>query len=262
MKKIIYIILILSVIPAMAQQDLQQLLGEVKNPYMKIDEIDAVVRNLKRIPANGLDTAQQKILFESYRLAAERYAGNNHFKQAYMLYDEYLGIKEKALAAEKAKLISATVSGNNEKQQHTIDAVKTLKAELDILEKNENQLQARSNNFIRNISLLVILLAVIFVLLFLRISWKLRKVKESLQENRTQLMGMEKAALIGRLHEQIEKSSDKQLAMISSEITSIQALVKQTESSLTREQMPVFKKIKDTFSKAEDDMKNLQHMES
>jgi len=258
MKKIIYIILLAAVPSAgFSQSDLQQLNTKVRNPFIKADEVDVVVSSLKKIQVSTTDTVQRGLLFETYRLSAERYAANNHFKQAYFLYQDYLSLKEKMLGAEKALLISQAVKSEDDQKQQTVDGIKTLKGEIAVLEKNEKAMQDREDSLIRNVSLLIILLTGLSLLLFLRISMKLKKVKAELLVARQQLLALEKTALLGRLKSQIEKSSRKHMDSIRAEITSIRALFHATEKALEKEQVQAFKKLKDLYAKAESDVNSL-----
>jgi hypothetical protein len=259
MKRVYYFFLLLFLFPvtSFAQSEVSRLNGLMKNPYITTEEIDAIVPQLYKISVNNLDSFELRELFETYKLAADRYAGNNHFKQAYLVFGDYLDLKEKILAKEKAMLIAKAIDLNGSKQQQMEAETKTLKSDINLLNTKIYNLQSRNNNFIRNAALVIILFAAIFVLIFLRITMRLKRIREELIQYRKQLLSLEKTALIGRLNEQIAKSSYKNLEAARSELASLERLISQLEAGIAKEQIQTFNKIKDQFKKAESDLQVL-----
>lgn len=249
LRKICY----LTLIPSMGwcQSDLQQINSRLKNNFIKTEEVDQLIPALKKIPVDPNSGDQQKLLFETYLMATDRYASSNHFKQAYVLFQEYLSIKEKALAHEKAGIIKGEIESNTRKKLMTGVAIKNTGDELKILESNLKEATLRNSNFIRNMILVVILIAGIFAVLLLRISLKIKKLKDDIAGYKTDLMAMEKSALLGHLGIQVNHNRQANIQVIGKEITTVSELLKRMEPLMAKDQLPALKAIEDSYHEAE-----------
>jgi hypothetical protein len=244
-------------IAGLAQGDLLRMNTMVKNTFIKTEEIDSFLPELKKIVPAKTDSAQQQMLFETYQLAATRYEANNHFKQAYLLYLDYLLLKEKTLASRKANTIEGTKSKFEKRQAEILLTVGGLKNEIQALETNEANLQSRNKSFVRNIGLIIILFSGIFVMVFLRLTWKLKNINGEVKLCQKQLMAMEKTALLGTLKEQLEINSLKRMEVTKKEIGALRELLNQMPTDKNKDQADPLKKLLEGYFKVEENLKPL-----
>lgn len=259
MKKIHYFLIYFLFTPilSMAQGDLQKLNTGLKTPYLMAEETDRMVSELKKLPVPASDSMNLRQLFETYQLAINHYAKNNHFKQAYFLYCDLLDLKENTLKKEKAALITGTVNQFRNSESELISGIANLKNDIAVFESNQVQLDKKSQSLLRNTSLILVCISLVFIIIFLKISVKLNKLKEEIIQLKKQLLNHEKAALIGRLKDQVIKNNQKQLEITRHEVSALQKLLKQLEPVVGKEKMNEFKKAKESFLQAEIDLKVL-----
>lgn len=244
--------------PASAQQDLKGIHDKVVNPYMKVEELDVLVPALKRTMIDPVNTDQQKLLFETYRLITERYASNNHFKQAFLLFQDYLSLKEKFLSQEKAFIIREAAQSYAKKQQELNNDIKQTESEIAGLQSEMKQADNRNLLFIRNAVLLFLAMAAVFIFLFMRLSIKLQKAREEIRNYQGHLLLSEKMSLLGRLSQQVSMNSQQNMDIIRNEIAQVQDLFKRMEPLLAVEQLPVLQAIEDSYRKAALDLKKIK----
>ncbi len=258
LQRLIFILMSGLSIPASAQQDLKGIHDKVVNPYLKVEELDLLVPSLKKITADPVNTDQQRLLFETFRLATERYASNNHFKQAYLLFQDYLSLKEKFLSREKASVITEAALTYAKKQQELNAGIKQTASEIARLQSEMKQADSRNLLFIRNAALLFLAMTAVFIFLFMRLSIKLQKAKEEIRQYQGHLLLTEKMALLGRLSQQVSMNSQQNMDIIRNEIAVVQELFKKMEPLLAVEQLPVLQAIEDSYRKAAQDLKKIK----
>lgn len=242
---------------AFASGEIEQLNSAVKNSYLKPEKLDGLVSSLKSKSKGDLDSLNMELLFETYRLAANCYVANNHYKQALLLYKDYLVIKEKYLAQNRSREIENQVSSNN-KANNTVNVnIANLRSEITELESNASLLKSRNLGFIRNAALIIILFSAIFTMLFFRLSWKLKSLKQIVSQLNNKILAEEKVALLGRFKDPVIANSTRQLEQTKQEIVLLNALFIQTDLDVIKDQTTKIKKMKDSFAKAQGDIELL-----
>ena len=148
-------------------------------------------------PVQGDD--QKLLLFDTYRLLANGYSANNHFKQGYTVYQKYLGLKEKILMLEKAEAISKLVREIESQQSKDENELINSKNEIQQLQLDNTQLEKKRKTFKHYFSFGVIVLTVLFSFLLLQAGLKLNKIRQDLKAGRERLKNIHRIASIGRL---------------------------------------------------------------
>jgi hypothetical protein len=177
---------------------LAPILQAARNPYIKPEALDQLMIRLRSI-APGENGVQPDSLFLAYRLVANGYALNNHFRQAYDCYRNYLAIKESTLAkARKDSLIgrqqaiSLRVKKEEEQVLEGNNLVQNLQIDIDQ--------QTSRHAFMRQFfSIGLVALTALVALMLVRSSMRLNGYKNHLKESRRQLRELHRKALLGKL---------------------------------------------------------------
>ena len=180
--------------------DLVQMNSAAKNPYAKVEEFDKLQQNLKYFDTHMPSVKdQQQALLEVYRLLANDYSANNHFKQGYSVYQKYLEIKESFLLAEKSEAISKTVGEMETKQGKDEQELTGKQNEIQQLELDNKYLDGKRKSFKQYFSFGVIALTVLFSFLLLQAGLRLTKIRHDLKSGRERLKNVHRTAALGRL---------------------------------------------------------------
>jgi len=181
-------------------KDLQQINASAKNAYVKVEQLDQLQHDLNYFdehPVTGPD--RQQLLLDTYRTIANGYASNNHFKQGYGVYQKYLTIKEKFLAAEKTEAVAKSNKDIDEKQHQDSEEQVSIQSQVQQLQLDNDHLQSKRKSFKHYFSLGIIGLTVIFAFLLLQAGLQLNKIKQELKTGRERLMQTHRIASLGKL---------------------------------------------------------------
>ena len=258
LKFLLLLLIVLTPSFAKAQADITTIHSRAKDTFLKVEEIDGLAIALRRLQVSSLPADKQMLVFESYRLITDRYAANNHFKQAFLMYQDYLTLKEKSLTAEKKFAILHARDESTRKQAELASGIKNTAGEIDRLEHSKQQTETRNSIFIRNLVILLFLMGGVFAFLFARISIKVKRVNQEVRQYKTELFAMEKAALLGRIGNKVTGKSKQQAEVIRNEILLVQDILKRMEPLLVKEQLPFLQAIEDSYRKAALDLNKMK----
>ena len=219
---------------ALAQEtsipNLAQMNSEIKNPYVKIESLDRWKQELTYFDTHPVqDNEQKQMLFDTYRLLANGYSANNHFKQGYTVYQKYIGLKEKLLSLEKEDAILRLSQELESQQSKDENELINSKNEIQQLQHDNTQLEKKRKSFKNYFSFGVIVLTVLFSFLLLQAGLKMNKIRQDLKAGRERLKNIHRIASIGRLLNGMQM-------MFNNSFSAIQKL---TETSISiAEQLP------------------------
>lgn len=169
-----------------------------RNPYIKPEALDQLMIRLRPyVPgSNGI---QPDSLYQAYRLIANGYALNNHFRQAYDCYRHYLDLKEAALGKarrdslhKRQEAIQARVKDEEGQVIEGNNQVQNLHIEIDQ--------QTSRHAFMRQFfSIALVALTALIALMLVRSGMKLSGYKNELKASQQQLRELHRRALLGKL---------------------------------------------------------------
>ena len=169
-----------------------------RNPYIKPEALDQLMIRLRSLEP-GKDGVQPDSLFLAYRLVADGYALNNHFRQAYDCYNRYLGIKESMLGQARRDSIRARqedIRGRVKREEGQVIEGNNLVQNLQI----EIDQQSSRHSFMRQFfSIALVALTALIALMLVRSGIRLNGYKQDLKASQQHLRELHRNALLGKL---------------------------------------------------------------
>ena len=200
MKKIILFVTIffLSLVSVHGQslEELQVINNKSKSPFTKPEMLDQLMIALRKYSINSLKN-EDTLLLETYRNISSAYMANNHFKQAYEVYINYIKRKEEMLLADKKTYLTNTVFSVTSRQQKDLKEENELKTTLKQLKEDNENLASKRLSFKSNFSLLLIILTSIFAIMLVIAGIRKMSLRSKLQQNRDRMKSIHRLAVIG-----------------------------------------------------------------
>ncbi|MBP6009419.1 MAG: hypothetical protein ACO1G7_01215 [Bacteroidota bacterium] len=178
--------------------NLASILQAARNPYIKPEALDQLMIRLRSLEP-GKDGVQPDSLFLAYRLVADGYALNNHFRQAYDCYNRYIGIKETMLGQARRDSIRArqeAIRGRVKQEEGQVIESNNLVQNLQI----EIDQQTSRHAFMRQFfSIALVALTALIALMLVRSGIRLNGYKQDLKASQQHLRELHRNALLGKL---------------------------------------------------------------
>ncbi len=197
-----------------AVADLQQINTSAKSQYVTVEMLDKLQHNLNYFDTHPVSKDQQQLLLDTYRSIAAGYSANNHYKQGYGVYQKLLSLKETFLSAEKSASLAKANSNIEELQRKDEDELLRVQNELQQLQMDTENLQAKRVSFKKYFSFIIVALTIVFAFLLLRAGLQLNKIKQELNTGRVRLKSIHRIATLGQLKKGILFSVSAALASI------------------------------------------------
>ena len=211
MKKITFSLLILcaSSLCTFAQSadttDLNRINSIAKNPATPPEQLDNLVYKLRPFAENP-DPQQAKLVLDTYRAISNQYGANNHFKQAYLVFQTYLAVKEKQALAEKNAMLEERHRTIAERRKKDEDAILSVQNKVEQLRSENGTLESHRIAFKRFFSFAVIGLSALFAAMLVSSGLKINSLRTNLQQSRKKILDLNRKATLGRMADGIAKS--------------------------------------------------------
>ena len=200
MKKInLFFLFFIAALKLFAQNsDLNQLNASAKNQFVTPEALDKIQHDLKYFDEHPVSKEQQELLLDTYRAVANSYSLNNHFKQGYGVYQNYLSLKEKFLADEKSAAIAKLNNDIGQKQQKDESELVSLQNQVMQLQLDNENLLSKKKSFKQYFSLSIIALTILFAFMLFQTGMKLKKLNHGLKSGRERLKSIHRIASSGK----------------------------------------------------------------
>ncbi len=182
-----------------AVADLQQVYAAAKNQNVPVEEFDRLSHTMRYFDTHPVSRDQEPVLLDTYRAIAAGYTANNHFKQAYGVYQKLLALKEDFLATEKSEAIAKANSQIKSIEQKDEDELLKVQNEIQQTQMDSEYLQSKRKSFKKYFSFIIVSLTALFAFLLLQASLKLSRIKSELSEGRNRLKLIHRVATLGQL---------------------------------------------------------------
>lgn len=155
----------------------------------------------------GLNDEQGDILLKAYRKIADIYATNYRFKPAYIVYDEYINLKNSFLEIKKSRRLERIQMETNQlKNENKLKLSANEEQLTDLQSKNESLLAAKRNVY-RTIWIVVLIVAFCSGAFIRFINHKYNKAKEDIAKNRNRMMQVAFISAIGEFGHETGKDN-------------------------------------------------------
>lgn len=200
MKQIIILLVILNCTGLFAQDinKLQQINSKAKAQFIKPESLDGLRKELREYDQSH-DSLITHLLFDTYKTISAAYMAENHFRQAYEVYNKYLWLKEAALLREKDKSIQNTITEISTKRSGDETEQKRLLYQLSSLKKENGLMADKKLSFKRNFSFALILLTSVFAVLLVSSGIKMVNLRSKLRQARERMKNIHRTAITGNL---------------------------------------------------------------
>ena len=101
---------------AQSQEELQTMNNKSKFQFVRPETLDQLMIALRKFETE-IERSQDTLLLDTYKNISSAYMANNHFKQAYEVYNKYLNRKEAMLSAYKSDVISKAIQSVSDRLQ-------------------------------------------------------------------------------------------------------------------------------------------------
>ncbi len=208
-----------------AVADLQQINTAAKNQFTPVETLDKLQHDLKYFDTHPVNKDQEQLLLDTYRKIADGYSANNHYKQGYGVYQKLLSLKETFLSAEKSTSLAKANSHIAELQHKDEDELLRVQNEIQQLQMDNENLQAKRVSFKKYFSFIIVALTIVFAFLLLQAGLQLNKIKQELNTGRARLKTIHRIATLGQLKKGI-------LVSVSIALSSIRKLSEESGAQL------------------------------
>ena len=234
MKKIIFIyVIIISAYPvckAQTMEELQSIKSKSQLQFVKpetLDQLMIAIRGFETEPVRNQDT----LLLETYKSISSAYMINNHFKQAYEVFNKYIKRKEAMLSADKKILINKAVNTFNAKQLSDEKEEKALQTTLNQLKDDNESLTSKRLSFKRNFSLALIFLTSVFAIMLVSAGIKSMSIRSKLAQSRNKMRNIHRQAVIGNFSKSLIPNLNAVFKACSNQTKELHQLLKKQDQS-------------------------------
>lgn len=155
----------------------------------------------------GLNDEQGEMLLKVYRKIANIYADNYRFKPAYLVYDEYIKLKNSFLEIKKSRRLETIQMETNQLKNENNLKISANEGQLTDLQNTNESLLAAKQNVYRTIWIIVLLVAFGSGAFIWIINHKFIKAKEEINKNRNRMMEVAFISTIGEFGQESGNSN-------------------------------------------------------
>ena len=177
--------------------ELQTINDKSKSQFVKPESLDQLMIVLRKYEASQV-RSQDTLLLDTYKNISSAYMANNHFKQAYEVFQKYIIRKENMLSADKSDFLNQNISSVTSRKQKDDNEEMELQSRLKQLKEDNAHLDVRQNFFKRNFSLALIILTAIFALVLVNTGIRMMNLRSNLQQNRDRMKSIHRLAVTGK----------------------------------------------------------------
>lgn len=198
--------------------ELQKINTVAKAQYVQPETLDQLMIRLRPFieqPVVGQDT----LLMETFTVIANNYTANNHFKQAYTVYNQYLDYKQNYLIKEKNKAIASGNGSVGTRRDKEEAELVDLQSQVRQLEIDIDELGSKRSGFKRYFSIALITLSAILAAMLVSSGVKLNNMRSRLKQNRERMKEIHRVASIGLISQGITSGIKANMISLSESIT-------------------------------------------
>ena len=236
MKKIIFIIAIFTCAysgsNAQTMEELHSIYSKSKFQFVKPETLDQLMIALRKFEADPIRN-QDTLLLETYKSISSAYMINNHFKQAYEVFNKYIRRKEEMLAADRTVLINKAVKSFTAKQLSDEKEEMELRTTLNQLKDDNESLTSKRQSFKRNFSLALIILTSVFAIMLVSAGIKAFSIRSKLEQSRNRMKNIHRQAVIGNFSTSLIPNFSAVLKASSIQIKELHQLLKKQDQSFS-----------------------------
>ena len=261
MKHLRYCVLLIALLPLRSiaetadSTDLNHLNEMAKAPNLPPEQLDRIMSKLRPI-AEHPNPSQEKLLLETYRTVATQYGANNHFKQAYQVFQSYLELKEHASLEEKNRALEDAQRSVADRRKKDDDAILSVQSKVGQLRTDNESLESHRVTFKRFFSFAVIGLSALFAAMLVSSGLKINSLRTSLAQSRKKILEMNRKATLGRMADGIRKSLKLSVMEMKRTIEELKSLFQKAGTSVDQEVQKQTDKVGKTLAELEQQIPN------
>ncbi len=228
MKKLLLLLIINAICSfsyGQTPEELQSINSQSKTIYIKAEALDQLMISLRPFESkhgNGIDS----VLMDTYISISKGYADNNHFKQGYEVYNQFLNYKIESLQLYKSATISAAATSINNRRQKDNTAQLELQNTINQLTIDIDDLGSDRSAFKKYFSFGIIALSLIFASLLVNYGMKFNNLKNTIKENKEAMLANHRLATLGHFARGYQSETGKSIVGIENSIAQIKSELK------------------------------------
>lgn len=166
--------------------------------YVKPETLDQLMIRLRPFfqqPRKETDS----LFMITLKTITNGYVVNNHFKQGYFVYLQYLRFKESRLKSDLDASVAAANAAVNERRQKEDDELLSLKNTVDELQDDINGYKGKRAAFKTYFSIAIIVLSMIVAAMLVSTGVRLNNLRNRIKQNRENLISSHRKSTLGAL---------------------------------------------------------------
>lgn len=166
--------------------------------YVKPEKLDQLMIRLRPFflqPRKETDS----LFMITMKTITNGYVVNNHFKQGYFVYLQYLRFKESRLKSDLDASVAAANAAVNERRQKEDDELLSLKNTVDELQDDINGYKGKRAAFKTYFSIAIIVLSMIVAAMLVSTGVRLNNLRNRIKQNRENLISSHRKSTLGAL---------------------------------------------------------------
>ena len=192
-----------------------------------LDQLSIAIRKYENEDFPGLDS----ILLDTYLSISSGYMINNHFRQAYDVYNRYLIRKENMLTSERAVETGNAINAFAEKSQKDEKEESELLSQVVQLRMDNENLESKRLSFKSNFSFAIIILSSIFALMIVSAGIRMLGIRSKLRQSHDRMKNIHRVALIGNFENGLRSSLKSNIEYFDNQTKEIQQELKKLEQN-------------------------------
>ncbi len=201
-----------------------------KTQFIKPDALDRLMIRLRMIE-NNIPADQDALLAETYKTIADQYIANNHYSQAYQVYEKCMNFKQGAVARKFISLIDSTKKNIEVRRTNDGTELMNLQNQVQELQIDNDLLVSKRINFKKYFSFVIIALSTLFALILVRSALKLINIRSRLKENKEMMKAQHRIATLGYFVKGLVNQTRHKAGQLEDMAASIQAGLQNLSSS-------------------------------
>ena len=176
---------------------LDELYKQSNEKVISLESADNMLKGARSISLNDLNDEQGDKLMKVYRSVSEAYAANFRFKPAYLVYDEYISLKNTFVERKKSQRLQKIDVETNQMKDDNILKISANEGQITGLQSDNESLLSAKANVYRTIWIVVIIVAFLSGAIIWFINHKYVKAKQHLTNNRNRMMEVALTSSLG-----------------------------------------------------------------
>lgn len=211
---VICIFLSVSVFSTAEAPDLNRLIANITVAAPPVEALDQAAYRLHYFDSVKPTPEQEKLMLVAYKALSAGYAANVHYKQGYHVFQKYLKLKEKILAAEKAAVIRELQNQYKAKDKADEEKVGSLQNEVTQLSNETKGYISKRSGFKNIFSIVIVALSMLFAVSLFRSGARIRNLTVETKANQDKLTENHRIASLGYLAMGIPNAIESNLKAI------------------------------------------------